>query len=62
MDWKKDLEYEDLVRLADEYSFYVMEFPEYHDVDYNNYPVSIHEFYENEFQDIINGEKDDSGN
>lgn len=56
MDWRKDLEYEDLVRLAEEYSYYVMCFPEDHYVD-TEYPVSIHEFYENEFQEII-GEHD----
>lgn len=44
-----DLEYEDLLHFVYEYNFYVMDF------DYKNsgQPVSIHEFYENEYQEII---------
>lgn len=59
MDWKKDLEYEDLVRLADEYNYYVQCFPDENYVDEGEYPVSIHEFYENEYQEIINCEEEE---
>jgi hypothetical protein len=56
MDYCKDLDYDDLCHLIQEYNFYVMNFPEEHDVSYEEYPVSIYEFYENEYQEIRFGE------
>ena len=45
-----DLDYEDLCRLLQEYNSYIMKF------DYTNsgIPVCVAEFYENEYQEIIN--------
>lgn len=50
----EDLEYDDLFHLAGEYSNYVTEF----DYENSGTPVSIYEFYEYEYQEIINGESD----
>jgi len=46
----EDLEYEDLLHLAGEYSNYIMEF----DCEQSGHPVCIYEFYKNEYQEIIN--------
>ena len=48
----EDLDYEDIFHLVGEYSNYVQEFPENHDE--NSWPVSVYEFYENEYQEILN--------
>lgn len=48
-----DLEYDDLQLLAAMYSCYVMNFPEDHSVSYDEYPVSIYEYMENEWQEDI---------
>lgn len=45
-----ELDWEDIHRVAREYSNYVMEF----DYEESGTPVCIREFYENEYQEIIN--------
>ena len=49
MDFEKDLEYDDLLHMIGSYNNYIMEF------DYKNsgQPVSVYEFYEHEYQEIL---------
>lgn len=49
----EDLDYEDIHRLAGEYSNYIMEFNEENRWKTGSQPVSIYEFYEHEYQEII---------
>ena len=48
----EDLDYDDLFHLIGEYSNYVTEFFNKHE-EGSEYQVSIYEFYENEYQDIL---------
>lgn len=50
----EDLDREDLLFLIGCYNNYVVDFFEEHEE--GMYPVSVYEFYENEFQDIIKEE------
>lgn len=46
---------EELLYFVEEYNNYVVDFPEHHDSE--SYPVCIYEFFENEFQDILEDEE-----
>lgn len=46
----EELNFESLKHLAEEYSNYIMEF----DYENSGTPVSIYEFYEYDYQEIIN--------
>lgn len=50
----EDLDYEDLRHLISEYNAYVQEF----DYENSGTPVSVYEFYDYEYQDIINNEEE----
>lgn len=50
----EDLDREDLLFLIGCYNNYVVDFFEEHEE--GMYPISVYEFYENEFQDIIKEE------
>lgn len=59
LDLLKELEYDwyALVDLIVEYNNYVMKYPEDHDVRGGNYPVCLEEFYDNEYQEILENRK-----
>lgn len=58
MDLCKDLDYEDLCRFINEYNYYIQHtmYERIIDLGCEEYPVSVWEFYENEYQDILNGD------
>lgn len=45
----EDLDWEDIHKVAGEYSNYIMEF----DCTDGSHPVCIYEFYENEYQELL---------